>query len=433
MRCENCRDKLSLYIDNELDKDLAKEVKSHIDECDECKKEYEDIMTIKNMMNDLPQLELPKNFKDDLHKKLIETDIEDDMEVISLKNKKDKKKNKRRVNWKALSGIAAVLLIMVVSLSALGNLGPRMNSKEQAKQENMADDKAMEPMYTAEAPEMAPKIERDNRANNFEMSKADLEDSNEMDNGFIQQQEIKKVKVSVGRKVILNAFMDLEVEDYDEVYDRIVALIVSRGGFVQNSNTSYKHYNRQNPEKSLKAGEIVLRVPENDFYNIFNQIKDMGVVTNQRIDSKDITSQYRDTVNEVENLKVQEKRLRDIMTKAKNVKEILEVERELNRVRGQINIFTGQIKKWDDLVSLSTIEVYLNEIDIRDSEIKNIDDSIWAKSKKGFIRTTNRLIDFLERIFVTFISSLPILMLVGILILVAYFIIKKIIKILTRR
>jgi hypothetical protein len=114
------------------------------------------------------------------------------------------------------------------------------------------------------------------------------------------------------------------------------------------------------------------------------------------------------------------------MDKAENVKEILEVERELNRVRGDINRLTGEIKRWDNLVFLSTIEVYLNEVEIKNSQIQFIDQSIWTKAKNGFIQTTNSLIKFSENTFVSSISYLPVLIFLGILMIVVYFIYRRV-------
>jgi hypothetical protein len=144
---------------------------------------------------------------------------------------------------------------------------------------------------------------------------------------------------------------------------------------------------------------------------VLDHIKSLGTVTNTNISGQDITKEYRSTVDEIENLKVQEKSLRAIMEKATSVKDILEVERELSRVRGEINRMSGDVKRWDDLVSLSTIHVTLNEISSKDNEIYPIRDNVWHKGQKGFIKTVNEIIQFTENAFIRIVSVLPVILL----------------------
>jgi hypothetical protein len=428
MKCEKVREILSLYIDNKLSPKSVKEIENHLNRCEFCMKEYEELLKVKKLLAHIPEVELPYGFKEDLHEKLVQCSLEQEkeMEIIQHKNEyKEKSKHLRKFNWRILSGIAAVILMMVVSIFLLDNL-PKVQNQELAR--NKASE-SEEGSYgiASEPASHAPKFYDTGKGAKPEINEAQM---NRADTNFtIAKDEAameEKLTPDDGRKVILQGYINLDIEEYDVVHDKIIDLTISKGGFIQSSHTRYKHYNKEQLEKSLRAGNLVIRIPERDFYKVFNEIKKMGTVVNQSINSNDITEQYRDTVSEIENLKIQEKRLREIMDKAENVKEILEVERELNRVRGDINRLTGEIKRWDNLVFLSTIEVYLNEVEIKNSQIQFIDQSIWTKAKNGFIQTTNSLIKFSENTFVSSISYLPVLIFLGILMIVVYFIYRRV-------
>lgn len=434
MKCENYRDMISLYIDDKLDKNGKEIVEEHLKTCEHCKKELDELIEIRNILLEAPVAELPEGFKESLHEKLLKTSKEDE-KSIKIENSEEitninKVKKRKRFNWKTLSAVAALILLMVASGAVLSNIGlGGLQQKSKLAKEEARDFGVME--EKAAAPEMDQALRFDDAAENGQAPSAGPRtQENRM---FTTEQaqpaegnDGREVQIETGRKIILNGYLQLDVEEYDVIQDRIVSMVVSRGGFVQNSNTRYKYFNRSQLEESLKEGNITLRIPEGEFYNIYNDIKSFGTVIDSRINTSDITGQYRDTVNEVENLKIQEGRLRDIMEKAANVQEILEVERELSRVRGDINRLTGNIKNWDNLVSLSTIEVFLNEVKLGDAQIKPLNDSIWAQSKKGFVRTTNGLINLIERLVIKAISILPILIILSIVTILSYSLYRKI-------
>jgi hypothetical protein len=70
-KCEDLRELISLYIDGELSGDLLFEFEEHILSCENCKNELEDVKSVIASLNDAPEEDLPSNFKDDLHEKLI--------------------------------------------------------------------------------------------------------------------------------------------------------------------------------------------------------------------------------------------------------------------------------------------------------------------------------------------------------------------------
>lgn len=426
MSCEKYRELISLYIDKLLNKEEVEELEKHFSHCPECKKEYEELKSIRKLLSETEDVSLPSGFKKELHDKLLRVSQEDNDENMKEMSFKDniKKVRNKRFNWKILSAIAAILLLIIIPLSNLDNLMMEYQTKDSVREEaarsvETNDIDSGGQMYgVAESKMAAPEIVR--------QEDFDGEIENMSESALIANEVPDSRNLNSSRKIILNGYLQIDTEDYDKTQNMVIDITKASGGFVQNSYTRYKAYDREDPSKSLKTGNLTIRIPGKDFYNIYNQIKSLGIVVDERINSDDITKEYRDTSSEVENLKAQEKRLREILDSAKDVKEILEVERELTRVRGDIDRLTGNLKTWDDLVDLSTIEVHLNEITLRDKEIQSLsEENIWAKSKKGFIKTTNNIINLLENFLISFISNLPIIMALAVVFVIGYLMIKK--------
>jgi hypothetical protein len=157
---------------------------------------------------------------------------------------------------------------------------------------------------------------------------------------------------------------------------------------------------------------MTIKVPAEKFEGSFQNIIGMGTLINQNSTSNDITLQYRDIEARVTNLKVQEKHLQEIMTKAKTVEETLKVEVELNRVRTEIDIMTGNLKNWDQLVEYSTI--YVNMTEVKEAELKKVDvPGVWQNAKDGFISAINSIRYGIERVFVFLVSAIPYLLILG--------------------
>ena len=422
MKCIDMGEQISLYIDNMLDEHNKEAFMNHMAECNQCKAEYDSLIATVNLCKELPMLELPEDYEMCLHSKLVATKVENQRPVDegSIAFKKPKK----RINWKIYTSIAAIFMIFVISVTGLNNLrmGKSTNQSEMARNDS-----------TMEAP-ASPEEFGSNGITQFSKSQDSgvAEESiigrgGEQDLNIMPLADEAELQISLtGRKVIKNAFVHLDIENYDEKFEQIINLVNMNGGYIEHSDTQYKYYIPDRLEESLKIGSITARIPENIFLSIVDQVKNIGIVTNFGLGGQDITMQYRDTANEVENLKIQEERLREIMNKAINVKDILEVERELSRVRGNINRMTGDIKRWDDLVGLSTIHISLNEVVPKDKKIQPVSDNIWEKASKGFIRTINSMVSILEAGFVGFISILPLILVVLIILVPIILFIKRI-------
>ncbi|MGE5543181.1 MAG: DUF4349 domain-containing protein, partial [Bacillota bacterium] len=161
---------------------------------------------------------------------------------------------------------------------------------------------------------------------------------------------------TLDRKLIKRADLQVEVakDKMDEAGRKVVTIVEMAKGFVQSSSmfTDAGKY---------RGLSFSLRVPENRFGAILGELEALGKVTSKNITSEDVTEQFIDTEARLRNKERQEQRLLEIMGKANNVGELMQVENELNRVRSEVDMLKGRIKYLQGATSYSTISMTMTE------------------------------------------------------------------------
>jgi len=155
------------------------------------------------------------------------------------------------------------------------------------------------------------------------------------------------------RMVIYNAYLSLETREIQSILDKVRSLAERYGGYVAGSSRST--YGMQ------AIADITIRIPKDKFHAAVQEIETYGKVLDESTTSEDVIEQYIDLKARLENLERQEKRLHDILEMARTVEEVLNVERELERVRGEIESLQGQVNYLERSVAMSAITVHLVE------------------------------------------------------------------------
>ncbi|HTX44012.1 MAG TPA: DUF4349 domain-containing protein [Methanocella sp.] len=156
------------------------------------------------------------------------------------------------------------------------------------------------------------------------------------------------------RKVIMTASVQIEASNHDEVVNSIRSLAAGVGGYVQSSST----YILDNQKKQTT---ITIKIPAAQYESCLAQVKALGKVKSESSSGQDVTRQYVDLSARLKNLQAEEKQLSDIMGMSKNVTEVLSVEKELFRVRGDIETTQAELNYLGSQVDFSTITVTVAE------------------------------------------------------------------------
>ncbi|HKP93409.1 MAG TPA: DUF4349 domain-containing protein [Chthoniobacterales bacterium] len=157
------------------------------------------------------------------------------------------------------------------------------------------------------------------------------------------------------RKLIRNATAELEVVSFDESVQKITAFAAEEKGYVS-TTSSEKQANGK------LRGEIIVKVLPDNLDRFLGKLRGIGELKNQALTTEDVTKAYFDTESRLKNARMMEQRLIEILkTKSKDVADLLEVEKELGRVREQIETMQGELKFMDSQVAFATVTITLAE------------------------------------------------------------------------
>jgi hypothetical protein len=192
--------------------------------------------------------------------------------------------------------------------------------------------------------------------------------------------------VSVDRKTITTVDMTLEVDEVPAAIEQISTSARTFGGYVSGSSVYVHTYD----SGTWKDGYITVRVPEAEHPLFLDEIENLGEVTSRSVSGQDVTEEYIDVSARLENLKRQEQRLYEVLNMSRTVEEVLSLEKEIERVRGEIDSLTGRLTYLNDRVEFSTISIRLTEPD-RVIYSWGLGNAV-SESARGFISMVNALI-----------------------------------------
>ena len=166
--------------------------------------------------------------------------------------------------------------------------------------------------------------------------------------------------VITNRKLIRNAAVDLEIVAFDDGIQKITAFANEEKGYVVTTRS-------QKQANGKLKGEIVVKVLPENLDRFLQKIRGLGELKNQTLGTEDVTKAYFDTDARLKNARVMEQRLIDMLkTKTGKVSDLLQVEKELGRVREEIEKMQGELKYWDSQVQFATVTISLAEKDLEE-------------------------------------------------------------------
>jgi hypothetical protein len=173
------------------------------------------------------------------------------------------------------------------------------------------------------------------------------------------------------RLVITNAAMSLRVDDLAATVASLRALTQQAGGSVSqltvndNSESPAADASASNSSAVRYTGpataSLTIRVPAKSLPDVQTKVAALGKLLSQSADESDVTQQHIDMSARLKNLRAEEVRLRDLLNRAGKVSDLLAVERELSRVRGEIESMAAQLAYLEGQAALATLTVALEQ------------------------------------------------------------------------
>ncbi|MFW5474902.1 DUF4349 domain-containing protein [Knoellia sp. CPCC 206450] len=167
----------------------------------------------------------------------------------------------------------------------------------------------------------------------------------------------ESARASAGQKLVRRANLQLKVEELPDAASRIRSIAARQGGVV----VSEELYSGERGRDT--SGTVTISVPAAQLDATIELIAKVGEVQFRNSSSEDVTGTYVDTQARVTSMTASVARIRDLLSRASNVNDLVALENELSQRQAELDALTAQLDSLKDSVSMSPVSVTLSTDD----------------------------------------------------------------------
>lgn len=211
---------------------------------------------------------------------------------------------------------------------------------------------------------------------------------------------------TLSRKIIYTAEVSLVVEKLNPAQQKLEALVRKSKGYFAETNID-------GTSGAPRTGIWKVRVPVDGYQSFLDAVSKIGEVQTVSSNSQDVSDEYYDIEARLRNKRVEEQRLIEhLKNSTAKLSDILMVEREISRVRSEIEQMTGRLRVLASLTSLTTITVTIHEIK---DYVPPAPPTFATQITRTFSASLGSLLDFAKGALLLFVALLPKLVLLALI------------------
>ena len=231
-------------------------------------------------------------------------------------------------------------------------------------------------------------------------------------------------KADIQRKIIYEATVDLTVTTFDGVPEKVRAMVKSFGGYLSSS-----HLEGATGER--RSGTWTIKIPSDQYPEFLDQAGKLGELQSLREETTEVTAEFYDLEARIRTKEQEETRmLKHLEEDTKELKDILAVEKELMRLRSELERSKGQMRLLTHRTDFSTVTLFIREY--RDFEPEQRA-TFGVEVKRSFQQSINHISEFLRTLAIALVVLAPWLLLLGLPTLLLTFLFRRIFKSKTRK
>ncbi|GGB65126.1 DUF4349 domain-containing protein [Knoellia flava] len=167
----------------------------------------------------------------------------------------------------------------------------------------------------------------------------------------------ESARASAGQKLVRRAHLQLKVEALPDAASQIRSIAARQGGVV----ASEELYSGERGRDT--SGTVTISVPADRLDATIELIAKVGEVQFRNSSSEDVTGTYVDTQARVTSMTASVARIRDLLSRASNVNDLVALENELSQRQAELDALTAQLDSLKDSVSMSPVSITLSTDD----------------------------------------------------------------------
>lgn len=222
-----------------------------------------------------------------------------------------------------------------------------------------------------------------------------------------------------GRKLIRTVSLNVETTDFDNLLSSIQQSVTAQGGYIQQSDISGASISYSSDRR--RYAYLTVRIPSEKLDGFLSQMSQQSNIINRSENVQDITLQYTDIQSRKKSLTIEQERLWALLEKADTLEAVIALEERLSEIRYELECFESQLRTYDNQIDYSTVTIDISEVTVF---TPTAPDSVATRIQKGFIRNLENVGQSITDFVVWFISHLPALVVLFVIIGVVIFFVK---------
>jgi hypothetical protein len=186
------------------------------------------------------------------------------------------------------------------------------------------------------------------------------------------------------------ASLTIRVKDVEASRSSLDSILARHHGYPAQLNVN-------SPENGPRGFQASLRIPAAELLSAVGEIKGLGRLENESQSGEDVTRQHTDMAARLKTARETEERFRAILQqRTGKVSDVLEVERSIARVRGEIESMEAEQKVLEHRVDFASVEIQLSEeYKAQLSSPDSVSRRIYNAFVAGYHNATETLLGFL--------------------------------------
>jgi len=162
--------------------------------------------------------------------------------------------------------------------------------------------------------------------------------------------------------------------------------------------------------RRYRYASMKIRVPVARMDDMVEHISGKTNVITSNESADDITLSYVATESRVKALEVEQERLLELLAKADNMSDLLQIEARLTEVRTELEEVASRLRLYDNLVDYGTVTLSVTEVQVF-TVVE--EETVWQRIGAGLSENWENLCDGATELFVFLVTSLPYLIPLG--------------------
>jgi hypothetical protein len=342
------QEEVMAYLDGELSADRASGVAAHLRECAECAELAEQMRGVSVHLANWSVEPAPATLASGLEAARKERALPRVKRPGGIAAWPGGKFTPLRGRW--ILGAAGAVAVAILLLVGAPNFLRTRKAREVTGLNTLVDSKQLI------APATPPSDKASQMAAELYRERAQISESLEIQDANSQAIMVPHPTAQpTGPMIARTASVSLIVKDFGPVEATVKAIAQRHGGYIASLNMA-------SPQDSARTLSATLQIPSAQLESAVAELKQLGRVDQETQSGEEVTKEFTDRAARLKNARATEQRLLDVLREhTGKVKDILDAEQEIARVRGEIEQMEADQRALQTRIDFATVQLSVQE------------------------------------------------------------------------